>query len=670
MRFKHFEGKTLSAARAQVRRDLGDDALITATHDLGGAGYRIVCALEPKESKRELKKELKSDGKEQQLAPQYLAPRQIAELSRALAWHQFPFEIIEEVLDNLTQQRQRATNEEALESALERMLSFAKLEDLHTERRALLFFGPPGAGKTATCVKLAWLARLARRSVSLISLDSLRTGGAEQLEMYAEKIGCRFFHSRSTQRFERLLRTLEPQTLLFIDAPGINPYAKEELSQLQDLMELRVLLPILVLPTWIDTQAGIDLVSAFRMPDCRHIVLTGEDIDRRLGRSIAIARAAALKLTYISPRPHIAQGLELLDQKSLSHRCLKDIPASFLATSRASLRGQREANPNSSNSSHPAATPKDMQASNNKNHKQETQQTSKPSLSSLSRLSSKDTRSRQEPVDRASAMREIVTPPATATGAYRIAIASGKGGVGKTAIAIGLAHSLANLSNGFSKNLSPRVLLFDADLGLANIDIQLGLKPSQDLTQSLRGACSLQDCISRVPQGGFDAIVGKSGVASFAELAAHRVEKLLEDLQDVCSSYDTLLMDLGAGIDRTVRSLTVFADEVLIVVNDEPTSLTDAYALIKVTLRRKSDARISVVVNMAESERRGEQAFESLHRTCRNFLHYELSLAGVVRRDMQVVEAIRKREPLMVYAPGSDAGEDITRLARVLAKSS
>ena len=120
--------------------------------------------------------------------------------------------------------------------------------------------------------------------------------------MYAEKIGCRFFHSRSTQRFERLLRTLEPQTLLFIDAPGINPYAKEELSQLQDLMELRVLLPILVLPTWIDTQAGIDLVSAFRMPDCRHIVLTGEDIDRRLGRSIAIARAAALKLTYISLR--------------------------------------------------------------------------------------------------------------------------------------------------------------------------------------------------------------------------------------------------------------------------------------------------------------------------------------------------------------------------------
>ncbi len=662
MRFKHFEGKTLSAARAQVRRDLGDDALITATHDLGGAGYRIVCALEPKESKRELKKELKSDGKEQQLAPQYLAPRQIAELSRALAWHQFPFEIIEEVLDNLTQQRQRATNEEALEAALERMLSFAKLEDLHTERRALLFFGPPGAGKTATCVKLAWLARLARRSVSLISLDSLRTGGAEQLEMYAEKIGCRFFHSRSTQRFERLLRTLEPQTLLFIDAPGINPYAKEELSQLQDLMELRVLLPILVLPTWIDTQAGIDLVSAFRMPDCRHIVLTGEDIDRRLGRSIAIARAAALKLTYISPRPHIAQGLELLDQKSLSHRCLKDIPASFLATSRASLRGQREANQNSSS--------EDMQASNNKNNKQAAQQTSKPSLSSLSCLSSKDTRSRQELADRASAMREIVPPPATTTGAYRIAIASGKGGVGKTAIAIGLAHSLANLSNGFSKNLSPRVLLFDADLGLANIDIQLGLKPSQDLTQALRGACSLQDCISRVAQGGFDAIVGKSGVASFAELAAHRVEKLLEDLQEVCSSYDTLLMDLGAGIDRTVRSLTVFADEVLIVVNDEPTSLTDAYALIKVTLRRKSDARISVVVNMAESERRGEQAFESLHRTCRNFLHYELSLAGVVRRDMQVVEAIRKREPLMVYAPGSDAGEDITRLARVLAKSS
>ena len=667
MRFKHFEGKTLSEARAQVRRDLGDDALITATHDLGCEGYRIVCALEPKniaqdgkgnnsEGSVEGSSKNSSAGSnagssavssEQRSEHSRLAPRQVADISRALAWHQFPFEIIEELLDNLTQHRKRALSEEVLAASLQHMLSFAKLEDLHAERRALLFFGPPGAGKTATCVKLAWLARLAQHEVSLVSLDSLRTGGAEQLEMYAEKIGCRFFHSRSPQRFERLLRTLPPQSLIFVDAPGINPYAKEELAHLQGLTELNILLPILVLPTWIDTQAGIDLVSAFRMPACRHIILTGEDIDRRLGRSIAIARASALKLTYISPRPHIAQGLELLDAHSLAVRCLKDIPASFLAATRASQQEQAQ----------------EQQAQ----ELAEVLPTKTSGKAAPAIISGTPNPSKSQIVKS-----RIVKPRTADTSAHRIAIASGKGGVGKTAIAIALAHSLANLKQHSSKNLQPRVLLFDADLGLANIDIQLGLQPAQnttqDLTQALRGTCSLQDCVSRFPAGGFDALVGRSGIANFAELAAHRLEKLLEDLSELCVSYDTLLMDLGAGIDRTVRALTVFADEVLVVVNDEPTSLTDGYALIKVTLRRRPDARISVVVNMAESERRGEQAFESLHRTCRNFLNYELRLAGVVRRDVQVVEAIRKREPLMVYAPGSGAGEDIARLARVFAK--
>ncbi len=620
MRFKHFEGKTLSAARAQVRLNLGEDALITATHDLGEAGYRIVCALEPA-------------SKNSQPPPQTtLPPRQMSDLSRALSWHQFPFETVEEILDELSQQRRRTSNEEALASALKNIFSFEAIEVLWPRSRAMLFFGPPGAGKTATCVKLAWLARLAGYSANLISTDTMRTGGAEQLEMYAEKIGCRFFHSRSAQRFERLLRTIDKNSLLFIDAPGINPYAKEEISHLETLTALDGIVSILVLPTWIDIQAGIDLVSAFRVSSCRHIILTGEDIDRRLGRAVAIARAAALKLSYISPRPQIAQGLDTLDENTLASRCLEDIPPSYIAKMRATAYGL----PNSQ-SQDVVATTSEVSAKNARtargkdkdNGKSGKAKSSEPVIARIQRSSSRHP--------------------------YRIAIASGKGGVGKTALAIGLAYSLSSLGK--------RVLLFDADLGLANIDIQLGLHSEHDLTQAIRGSCRLQDCVARAPLGGFDAIVGKSGTSSLAELTPHTLKKLLEDLEETSMRYDTLLLDLGAGIDRTVRVLSYFADEILVVITDEPTSLTDAYAFIKITLRRKPDARISVVVNMVDSERRGEQAYDSLRRTCHNFLSYELRLAGTVRRDSQVVSAIRKREPLMSYDPTSAAAADMSRLA-------
>ena len=639
MRYKNFQAKTLAAARAQVRQDLGDDALIAATHDLGEEGYRIVCALEPKggqqaEQPQEKQREQPQAKQLQAKRRNPMPPRQAADLARALAWHQLPFEITEEILDLAADQRHRSDNEEALASALERVLRFQPLQTLwqNQQQRRFLFFGPPGSGKTATCVKTAWIARSGGDQPTLISTDSLRTGGAEQLEMYAEKIACQFFHCRSSQRFQKLMQDKSSRNLLFIDAPGINPYAKEERAIIHSLTQHASIVPVLVMPTWIDIQAGIDLVNAFPVHNCKHLVITGEDIDRRLGRAIAIARYAALNIAYVSPRPHIAQGLEPLSARSLAERCLKDIPQSFLQAQR--LKAQKSVLHSTDDSQ--SDSPRNSQSALSR---------AKASLAPRSAVPAQSSRS-------ASVSHQALSPRKT----YQIAVASGKGGVGKTAIAITLAHCLAELGR--------KTLLFDADLGLANIDIQLGVMPQHHLAEAIRGHCRLKDCIVRAPQGAFDTIVGKSGSASFADLAPQSLQKLVEDLQEVALDYQTLIIDLGAGIDRTVRWLTIASDETLLVVNDEPTSLTDAYALVKIILRRQPDARLSVVVNMAETERRGEQAFESLQRTCRNFLNYDLRLKGIVRRDMNLVEAIRNREPLLTFAPHAPAALDLAKLAR------
>ncbi len=621
MRYKNFQAETLAAARAQVRQDLGEDALIAATHDLGKEGYRIVCALEPKDATN-------SAGKEewQQDRRKSMPQRQAADLARALAWHQLPFEIAEEILDLAADQRHRRADEEVLASAFERILCFQPLQTLWQDRRQrrFLFFGPPGSGKTATCVKAAWIARCAGDHPTLVSSDSLRTGGAEQLEMYAEKVACRFFHCRSQQRFQKLIEDKSSRDLLFIDAPGINPHAKEERAVLHNLTQHASIVPVLVMPTWVDIQAGIDLVDAFPVQNCKHLIITGEDIDRRLGRAIAIARHAALNIAYVSPRPHIAQGLEPLSARSLAERCLKDVPQSFLQTQRLNTRKSVLATSHAS----PNSTPDDKAPPINL----PPASTQSPRTAGVNR---KGLSSRKP---------------------YQIAVASGKGGVGKTAVAIALAHCFADLGR--------KTLLFDADLGLANIDIQLGVMPQHHLAEALRGQCLLKDCVVRAPQGTFDTIVGKSGSASFADLAPPSLQKLVEDLLELALDYQTLIIDLGAGIDRTVRWLTVASDETLLVVNDEPTSLTDAYALVKIILRRQPEARLSVVVNMAETERRAEQAFESLQRTCRNFLNYDLRLKGIVRRDLNLVEAIRNREPLLTFAPHAPAAQDLAKLAR------
>ena len=220
-----------------------------------------------------------------------------------------------------------------------------------------------------------------------------------------------------------------------------------------------------------------------------------------------------------------------------------------------------------------------------------------------------------------------------------IAIASGKGGVGKTWFAITLAHALARAGR--------KVLVFDGDLGLANIDIQLGLMPKHDLGQAIAGKARMSQCVERFPEGNFDVLVGR-------------------ELTALAGSYQHVLIDLGAGVDKTVQMLAAQASRVMLLVNDEPTSLTDGYAFIKLGWASHPGMDIQVVVNAAESVNRGRKTYDTLAKSCQGFLKRTPGLAGIVRRDPRVREAIRAQQPLITRSPTSEAATDVEAIARNL----
>lgn len=251
--------------------------------------------------------------------------------------------------------------------------------------------------------------------------------------------------------------------------------------------------------------------------------------------------------------------------------------------------------------------------------------------------------------------------PSFRRGRNIIAVASGKGGVGKTWLSISLAHALTRMDK--------RVLLFDGDLGLANVDVQLGLMPKRDLNDVIRGRLSLDKVIQEYEDGGFDIIAGRSGQASLSALPSQRLSILRDQLLDVADSYDAVICDLGAGVDRTVRMLSATAQRTVLVVTDEPTSLTDAYAFIKLGNAAGMSKNVSIVVNMASSVTEGEKTYKTLLRACENFLRLTPPMAGLVRHDPKVKESIRHQTPLLIRSPNADAAEDIERIARNLWKT-
>jgi flagellar biosynthesis protein FlhG len=241
-----------------------------------------------------------------------------------------------------------------------------------------------------------------------------------------------------------------------------------------------------------------------------------------------------------------------------------------------------------------------------------------------------------------------------------IAVASGKGGVGKTWFAITLAQALAARGRQ-----ARRVAVLDADLGLANADVQLGLAPELDLGAVLAGRVPAEAALLAHPAG-FYLLPGRSGSGALAGLEGAALEAALVLPRRLARDFEEVVVDLGAGLGLAQRRLLAGADLPLLLATEEPTSLTDAYAVLKRLAQDAPSAAPRLVVNMATGAAAGQRVHATLEAAARRFLGRGLALAGVVRRDARVPEAIRAQTPLLTRHPTSAAAADVEAIARAL----
>jgi len=244
--------------------------------------------------------------------------------------------------------------------------------------------------------------------------------------------------------------------------------------------------------------------------------------------------------------------------------------------------------------------------------------------------------------------------------ARAIAISSGKGGVGKSNIAVNLCVAFAALG----KN----VCLIDADLGLANSDVLCNLSPRFTLDDVAHGSCALGDALLAAP-GGFRILPGAAGVARMADLPPAKHAQILSRLTVLERAMDYLIIDTGAGLSRGVLSFAASAHTLLVTATPEPTSLTDAYGLIKSVARLSDETRIEVVMNMARTESEARDAFRRLDKVSRTFIGRPLRLAGVILFDDAVRQAVHQRTPITLLAPQGRTSRAIVRIAHGILES-
>lgn len=235
-----------------------------------------------------------------------------------------------------------------------------------------------------------------------------------------------------------------------------------------------------------------------------------------------------------------------------------------------------------------------------------------------------------------------------------IAVTSGKGGVGKTTLSINLAIALAAYRR--------RVIVLDADLGLANVEVLLGLNSLFNLQHVIEGQKSLLDILVKGP-GGIEIIPGSSGLAQMADLGPPARQRLLDGLKSLQEQVDFIILDTMAGIGRNAVSFAAAADEVLVVATPEPSAMVDAYAMLKAVHTVRHDAVFQLAVNMVSSKQQADAVTKNLAHVAQQYLGCNLLPAGHVVRDPHVTQAIMQSHPFLLQFPESAAAQCLRALA-------
>ncbi len=241
---------------------------------------------------------------------------------------------------------------------------------------------------------------------------------------------------------------------------------------------------------------------------------------------------------------------------------------------------------------------------------------------------------------------------------FSLSILSGKGGVGKTNIALNLALALHELAQD--------TLLVDCDLGLANLDVMLGIAPEGSLHDILNTNARAEDILFNLGKRGLDLIPAASGVTDILDLDEDQQDIVSRKLGSILKKYNFLILDIGAGISRTVQAFACMTHYRVVVISPEPTSLTDGYALIKVLSTRKNISSFHILVNMVTSEQEARLGFERIRAVCEKFLDIKVNYLGCVHQDQVVPESVRNQKPFFQTDRKSAAARDISEVARRL----
>lgn len=238
-----------------------------------------------------------------------------------------------------------------------------------------------------------------------------------------------------------------------------------------------------------------------------------------------------------------------------------------------------------------------------------------------------------------------------------IAVTSGKGGVGKTNLSVNLSICLSRMGK--------KVTLIDTDLGLANIDLMLGIIPKYHLGHFFAGEQELADVVIEGPAG-VQVIAGGSGLQELADISSWQLENCINNLVTLAEDNDFIILDTGAGISNRVIHFLLAAEEIIVVTIPEPTSIADAYGVIKIISKENPNAKIYIAVNMVKSDQEGEQVVERLRMVAEKFLQMPLESLGYIHYDSNVPKAVKQQQPFSLTHPQSKASQSIMKMAQQL----